>query len=142
MNDIDYIKIGLNIKKYRKIKKITQQQLANITGRTERQIRRYEKGLVEIPNSTLTKISNALNVPILDLLDIDKPQQDNKFNYWRNICEIQAEQTAKGLLKYGYPLEQNTWLDINERLRYLQEELVDALMYIEHIKTLLNEGEK
>lgn len=68
--------------------------------------------------------------------------RNNKFNYWRNICEIQAEQAAKGISKYGYPLEQNTWLDINERLRYLQEELVDALMYIEHIKTLLNKGAK
>jgi hypothetical protein len=71
------------------------------------------------------------------LIEVEQPKQDNKFNYWRNICEIQAEQTAKGLSKYSYPLEQNTWLDINERLRYLQEELVDVLMYIEHIKTLL-----
>jgi hypothetical protein len=72
-----------------------------------------------------------------------EPVQDNKFNYWRNICEIQAEQTAKGIAKYGYPLEQNTWLDINERMRYLQEELVDVLMYVEHIKTLLgNESKK
>lgn len=30
--------------------------------------------------------------------------QDNKFNYWRNICEIQAEQTAK------------TRIPVNERM--------------------------
>ena len=55
-------------------------------------------------------------------------------DYWKNICAIQRRQTEKGLKKYGQRLEDNTVLSMTERLEYLSEELIDALMYIEHIK--------
>ena len=57
--------------------------------------------------------------------------------YWDNICKMQEGQTAKGLATYGQTLEENTELSMTERLTYLEEELIDALMYIEHIKVLL-----
>lgn len=57
--------------------------------------------------------------------------------YWDNICKMQEKQTAKGLATYGQTLEENTELSMTERLTYLEEELIDALMYIEHIKVLL-----
>lgn len=55
-------------------------------------------------------------------------------DYWAEICKIQARQTEKGLAKYGQRLEDNENLGIIERLEYLEEELIDGLMYIEHIK--------
>lgn len=55
-------------------------------------------------------------------------------DYWKNICDMQKKQTEKGINKYGQTLEENTSMTIGERLEYLQEELIDALMYIEHIK--------
>lgn len=58
-------------------------------------------------------------------------------HYWDNICKMQERQTAKGLATYGQTLEENTELSMTERLTYLEEELIDALMYIEHIKVLL-----
>lgn len=57
--------------------------------------------------------------------------------YWANICEMQKRQTEKGLNKYGQILEENTGMTILERLEYLEEELIDGLMYIEHIKEML-----
>ena len=57
--------------------------------------------------------------------------------YWANICEMQKRQTEKGLNKYGQILEENTDMTILERLEYLEEELIDGLMYIEHIKEML-----
>lgn len=61
--------------------------------------------------------------------------------YWDNICIIQEKQTAKGIRKYGDVLENNpTDLDVFERLQYIQEELIDALMYIEHLKIKLEEN--
>ena len=54
--------------------------------------------------------------------------------YWSNIVEMYQRQTNKGINKYGQVLEQNTGMTAEERLTYLQEELVDALMYCEHIK--------
>ena len=55
-------------------------------------------------------------------------------SYWANITQIYSRQRSKGIHSYGQTLEENTKLTDLERLEYLEEELVDALMYIEHIK--------
>lgn len=60
----------------------------------------------------------------------------NKSDYWANVCEIQKRQTEKGVKKYGKRLEDNEDLSVIERLEYLEEELIDGLMYIEHIKSI------
>ena len=57
--------------------------------------------------------------------------------YWERICKLSEKQRAKGMETYGQGLESNP-MSIDERLTYLQEELVDALMYIEHIKEWLH----
>lgn len=57
--------------------------------------------------------------------------------YWSNICEMQKRQTDKGVEHYGQILEDNKDMTVKERLEYLEEELIDALMYIEHIKEAL-----
>lgn len=59
--------------------------------------------------------------------------------YWDNICELQKKQTEKGIKTYGQTLEDNTGLSMEERLTMLEEELIDGLMYIEHIKDALPE---
>lgn len=58
-------------------------------------------------------------------------------NYWNNICEMQKKQTEKGIRTYGQTLGENTSMSAIERLEYLEEELIDGLMYIEHLKELL-----
>jgi len=60
-------------------------------------------------------------------------------DYWSNICEMQKKQTEKGVKTYGQTLEDNTGMTIIERLEYLEEELIDSLMYIEHIKSRVEE---
>ena len=57
-------------------------------------------------------------------------------NYWERVCEMQNKQTKKGIEKYGQVLECNQGMDWKERITYLQEELIDGLMYCEHIKEL------
>lgn len=66
-------------------------------------------------------------------------QPKNSPDYWGNICEMQKKQTEKGLRKYGQVLEENTQMNMRERLEYLEEELIDGLMYLEHIKEMLKE---
>lgn len=56
--------------------------------------------------------------------------------YWERICKMAEKQRAKGMKTYGKGLEDNP-LTIIERLEYLEEELIDSLMYIEHIKEWL-----
>lgn len=56
--------------------------------------------------------------------------------YWQNIQDIADRQRQKGLDTYGQGLEENP-ADMVTRLTYLEEELIDALMYIEWIKEKL-----
>ena len=53
--------------------------------------------------------------------------------YWNNICAIADRQREKGIKTYGSGIEDNP-ADIITRIEYLEEELVDVLMYCEWIK--------
>ena len=59
--------------------------------------------------------------------------------YRKNIIEKMDRQIQKGIDKYGTTLEQNDWLKTIDRIVYLQEELIDALVYSEHIISKLKE---
>ena len=61
--------------------------------------------------------------------------------YWQNIQDIADRQRQKGIDTYGQGLEENP-ADMVTRLTYLEEELIDALMYIEWAKDYIaNIGE-
>ena len=62
-----------------------------------------------------------------------KLAQGKESPYWQNVNEIAKRQREKGLAKYGMRLEDNP-LEIEKRIEYLEEELVDGLMYCEWIK--------
>lgn len=59
--------------------------------------------------------------------------------YWKRVCEIQKRQTEKGIRKYGQRLEDNRSMSVAQRIEYLEEELVDALMYLEHVKAAVGD---
>lgn len=59
--------------------------------------------------------------------------------YWKNIKNIAEYQRKKGLLHYGMTLEENTEMDLLSRLTAIEEELIDALFYLEHLKEELND---
>jgi hypothetical protein len=61
--------------------------------------------------------------------------------YWERICKLSERQRAKGMKTYGQGIESNP-ADILTRIQYLQEELIDGLMYCEWIKDKLMELEK
>lgn len=60
-------------------------------------------------------------------------------SYWDNITKMYEKQRKKGIDTYGQTLEDNHSLTDIERLEYLEEELIDGLMYIEHIKAMIKE---
>lgn len=62
--------------------------------------------------------------------------------YWLRVTEIQNKQTLKGLKSYGQILEENTSMTVLDRLEAIEEELVDALMYLEHLKEIVKGGSK
>lgn len=60
--------------------------------------------------------------------------------YWMNICKMNARQEAKGMEKYGEPLEENTTLTTTQRIEHAQEEAIDLLKYLEHLKQVADDG--
>ena len=58
--------------------------------------------------------------------------------YWDNICRMNARQEAKGMEKYGEPLEENTTLTTTQRIEHAQEEAIDLLKYLEHLKQVVD----
>lgn len=63
--------IGSNIKRYRKIKGLTQEQLANKIGMSKVAIQKYETEKREPKNIIVSDIAKALNVSVVDLYKED-----------------------------------------------------------------------
>ena len=57
--------------------------------------------------------------------------------YWERITQMADKQREKGISTYGQGLEQNITPDALKRIEYIQEELIDALMYMEWLKEKL-----
>ena len=70
---------------------------------------------------------------VLRFVGGDVPLVKEKNPYWENVCAIAEKQRAKGIETYGQGIEMNH-ADAITRIEYLQEELIDALMYCEWIK--------
>lgn len=73
------LELYTNIKKYRIRNHMSQQELANLTGYTDRSsIAKIEKGLVDLPQSKIMLFAEALNVDPGDLMgDVDVIGQDD-----------------------------------------------------------------
>ena len=61
--------VGNKIRYYRTKKGITQKKLAELIGKTESSIQKYECGNTEVPFNVLEKISKNLDTELLFLLD-------------------------------------------------------------------------
>lgn len=56
--------------------------------------------------------------------------------YWDRVCKLQDKQREKGIRTYGQGLEDNHE-PVVKRIQHIEEELVDALMYLEWLKDAL-----
>lgn len=78
-------------------------------------------------------------VDVIENVKLDKNGfyicNDNSSNdpYWSRITEMAQKQRNKGLEEYGKGIEEDT-ADVLTRLTRIQEELIDSLYYIEHLK--------
>ena len=104
--------IGANIRKARKRKGMTQKELGTAISRTESSIAKYEQGLVDIPNTVISLIADALNVSAgyllgsvtereiipgrLKIVEIDDPES-GLFRYDIEAADDEA-------LNYGYQI--------------------------------------
>ena len=53
--------------------------------------------------------------------------------YWDRITKLAQKQRDKGMNKYNIGLEDNQE-EVISRIQYIQEELIDGLMYLEWLK--------
>ncbi len=66
-----YRQIGLNIKKYREVKDLTQEQLADKIGKSVNHLGKIEVAFSQPSLRLLADIAAALEIPLKDLFDFD-----------------------------------------------------------------------
>ena len=87
--------------------------------------------------SPLPTLVNCLYIDISPEEDLNKalaiidPVKNNPL--WERICKIAEAQRERWIESYGKGLERDT-AEVDIRLHRIEEELIDALMYIEHLK--------
>lgn len=86
-----------------------------------------EASCLSIMNATEGELDWALHL-------INEPHNNP---YWERITRIANRQRRKGIDTYGQGVEDYITPDAIERIEYIQEELVDALMYLEWLKEKL-----
>ncbi len=107
--------IGQQLKKFRKLRKMTQEDLAAKLGISFQQIQKYENGKNRITFGRLYELSNFLNVPLSSFVaGIDDPQtlaqtSDMTDNNQSNIAGYDenavTQKETDALLKVYYSLE-------------------------------------
>lgn len=80
-------------------------------------------------------LETCLDIGAADESELDDAIQLISGNpYWFRISQMAERQRAKGIAAYGQGLEDNTQPDALTRIEYIQEELIDGLMYLEWLK--------
>ncbi len=85
MTNIDIL-LGKNIKKFRKIKKLSQEQMAELVDIERNSLSKIENGKCFVSSAVLEKIATALDVNTYELFlnDIDSPDD---FIYYERLLE-------------------------------------------------------
>lgn len=100
-----------NLIKYRKIKNLSQEELAEITGLSRRTIAHYETKAIDPPINKIQKIANALNIDISLLLEKNTDKKTDIFD------DIDIKTLKKILLiKKLSPKNRNTIYDMIDLL--------------------------
>lgn len=73
--------IGVNVHKYRAAQGYTQEQLANLLGVTREQISNYEKGIRNIPVTSLNKLADLFGVELEELLEENSTVADTNLAF-------------------------------------------------------------
>lgn len=104
---MDFLKkVGQNIKFYREIAEMSQDELAKRTGYSGRgAISKIENGERDIANSKLKDIANALNVTVTQLLDENNRMLGLKFDTELAEAYHNADDTTKRLVAYALGLK-------------------------------------
>ncbi|ANB62126.1 transcriptional repressor LexA [Anoxybacteroides amylolyticum] len=108
--------IGKNIEKYRKLKRISAEELGRRVGLTKKTIRRYETGEIRIINDRVIAIADALGIDpalLYEGTDIVEPVEE-----LTKLPIVGAVSCGNGVLAYqeieGYEEVPTSWLNGGE----------------------------
>lgn len=105
--------IGLNIKKWRKVRGLTQVQLAENTNLSRSYVADIERDRYNPSVETLEAISKALNVKISELVDANNPDPHEE----SELADIPIEKLNQYTLSYkGHTLSKEEADDVIELL--------------------------
>lgn len=116
---------------------MNQKELSEKIHYSRPSISKIEKGQFPPSVETLCNIAKACKCDLYDLIPDEYKVKADTNPYWKRIEGLSNAQRAKGMETYGQGLESNP-AAISVRLAFIQEELVDALMYIEWAKDKLS----
>ena len=95
---------GANLKKYRELHGLSQQDLAALLDTTKQVISRYETGQRDPKISTAVEYAQKLNVSLLWMLNLEEPQVDNLDSVITNeissIVETMTSEQKDSFLSY------------------------------------------
>lgn len=141
--------ISDRIKEYRKLKGMTQAELANKTGISLSNISKYESGNRTPKTEYLFKIANALNVSIDALVSTNSYCERNFTNLVEELgyrFEIEASEVSRDAEYNIVDIEYETYLFHNKKCYRIpnssEEKLkADVIAYIEFkLQQLINES--
>lgn len=123
--DILY-KMGQNIRHFRKLMGLTQEDLGNRMGYTRSAIAKIETGKIDIPNSKLLQFAAVLNCTPADLMDYETESQLDEdemklISAYRKLSKEERERRAKVLMRYFTILSDDGFKKLEERAEELVE---------------------
>lgn len=140
---MDMKAIGEQIRQHRKIKGLTQEELAKESGLSTMSIRRYESGERIAPQDNLVKIAKALSVHLRDLADTSIWEEFDKVSESKKLSEEveRLKATAAYCKDLGYTVDEQVikwhWEDEKEPDPSKRVQIVDEVEY-----TLTQDGHK
>lgn len=91
------VRLGEAVRMQRKLRKMTQKDLADAVGVTFQQVQKYEGGVNRIAAGTLVKVAAALDCQVMSLMSIaDGPMEISVLDhamlaYWRKLTPAQQD---------------------------------------------------
>lgn len=103
-------KMGQNIRHFRKLMGLTQEDLGDRMGYTRSSIAKIETGKIDIPNSKLLQFASVLNCTPADLIDYDVDfklsESEKKLIVEYRSLSDEAKDQVKRLMAYAKAFEE------------------------------------
>ena len=126
------MELGNNIKSLRIIKKMTQEELAELLGTTSKSVSRWEQSLTYPDISLLPLIANIFEVTVDELLGVESIKQDEYIKELRK----QADQYA---INNEYENELKLWKEAYKKLPNNEEIQIYLISVMNTINIITNE---